>query len=146
MEINWGVLCGALVLGISALGSGIGINIAGQAAIGAWKKCFQNNKPAPMVMLAFAGNPLTQTFYAYILMGRIMTAAEANPERMLVYMEFSILAIVALVATAIIQGKLAAVAVISICETGKGFAHNMAIMGIAEAVSLFTMVFTVASL
>ena len=35
--MNMGVLSTALVLGIAAFGSGIGISIAGQACIGAWK-------------------------------------------------------------------------------------------------------------
>jgi len=146
MTINWGLICGALILSVTALGSGIGINIAGQAAIGAWKKCFLNNKPAPMILLSFVGNPVTQVFYAYILMDNLMAAAAENPDKMLIYMVFSLVGTAALVTTAIIQGKIAAYAVVSICEARKGFAHYMAVMGIAETVALFTMVFTVASL
>ena len=42
--MDMGSLGTALVLGISALGSAIGISIAGQASIGAWKKCYMSNK------------------------------------------------------------------------------------------------------
>ena len=58
----------ACVLGIAAIGSAIGIGIAGQAAIGAWKRCYMNNKPAPFILTVFAGAPLTQTIYGFLLM------------------------------------------------------------------------------
>jgi len=66
--MNLGLLGTALVLGIAAIGSGIGINIAGQASIGAWKKCYLNNKAAPFILTVFAGAPLTQTIYGFLLM------------------------------------------------------------------------------
>jgi V/A-type H+-transporting ATPase subunit K len=65
--MNLGLIGAGLVMGLSAVGSAIGIGIAGQAVIGAWKKCYIANKPAPMTLLAFGGAPLTQTFYGYIL-------------------------------------------------------------------------------
>lgn len=52
--MNLGQLGTALVLGLAALGSGIGISIAGQASIGAWKKCYLSNKPAPFILTVFA--------------------------------------------------------------------------------------------
>ena len=39
------------VLGLAAVGSAMGIGAAGMAAVGAWKKGFLRNKPAPMVQL-----------------------------------------------------------------------------------------------
>ena len=146
MVSNIGLISGSLVLGITALGSGIGANIVGQAAIGAWKKCYLSNRPAPMMLVAFAANPVTQTFYAFILMGRLMEVAEANPEKALVYLGFALAATIALFITAIIQGKIGACAVEAIVETRKGFAQFYAVMGAVETIALFTMVFTVASL
>ena len=143
--LNLGTLGASLVLGIAALGSGIGINIAGQATIGAWKKCFLNKKPAQMMLIAFTGNPLTQVFYAYILMNHIMGVARNYPAGKWVYLAFSLAAGIALMATAIIQGKLAANSVESLAETGKGFAQYMTVMGVAEAVALFAMVLTMTS-
>ena len=52
--MDMGSLGTALVLGISALGSAIGISIAGQASIGAWKKCYMSNKAAPFILTVFA--------------------------------------------------------------------------------------------
>ena len=45
----WGNLGAAICMGIAAIGSAIGIGIAGQGAIGAWKRCYINNKPAPFL-------------------------------------------------------------------------------------------------
>ena len=48
----------AAALGLSASGSAFGAGFAGQAAVGAWKKCYASGKPAPFIMIAFAGAPL----------------------------------------------------------------------------------------
>ena len=63
--MNLGLLGASLVMGISAIGSGIGVGISGKAAIGAWKKCYMSNKAAPFVLTVFAGAPLTQTIYGF---------------------------------------------------------------------------------
>ena len=146
MITNIAMIMGSVLLGVTALASAIGIYICGQAAIGAWKKALLNNKPAPMLLIAFAANPVSQVFYAYILMNRLMEVAEANPERMLIYMGYCLMAGVSLFFTAIIQGKIGAYACDALIETRKGFAQYMAVMGAAETVALFTMVFTVASI
>ena len=64
----------ACALALSALGSGLGAGAASQAAVGGWKKCYANGKPAPFIMVAFAGAPLTQTIYGFLLMNFIATA------------------------------------------------------------------------
>ena len=53
--MNLGLLGTALAMGIAAIGSAIGIGIAGQASIGAWKKCYMSNKAAPFILTVFAG-------------------------------------------------------------------------------------------
>ena len=139
-----GLLGAGLVFGLAAIGSGLGIGVAGMATVGAWKKCFMANKAAPMTLLAFCGNPLSQTFYGYILMGALKGAAVKNPGSML-YLGFGLAAGVSLLLTAIVQGKIAACACEALVEKNKGFAQYMIIMGIAETVALFTMVFTMIS-
>ena len=52
---------GYAAVGLAAMGSSMGTGIAGAAAIGAWKKCYQQDKPAPFLLLAMAGAPLSQT-------------------------------------------------------------------------------------
>jgi len=139
-----GLLGAGLVFGLAAIGSGLGIGIAGMATVGAWKKCFMANKEAPMLLLAFVGNPLSQVFYGYILMGALGEAAMRNPGSML-YFGYGVAAGVSLLLTAIVQGKIAACACEALVEKNKGFAQYMIIMGIAETVALFTMAFTMTS-
>ena len=50
MYYGLGQLGIALAMGIAAVGSAIGIGIAGQASIGAWKKCYMSNKAAPFIL------------------------------------------------------------------------------------------------
>ena len=143
MNWNWGLICGTVLVSITALCAGFGCYISCSAAVGAWKKCFLNNKPAPMMLLAFIANPVTQIFYAYILQGRILAAAEANPDRMVIYVGLTITSLVTLGVTSIMQGKVAAFCCDAMVETRKGFAQNMAAMGVLETTALFTMVFGV---
>ncbi|MBO6099914.1 MAG: V-type ATP synthase subunit K, partial [Spirochaetaceae bacterium] len=42
--MNFGLLGAGAALGIAALGSAIGIGTSGSATIGAWKRCYLNNK------------------------------------------------------------------------------------------------------
>ena len=74
-----GKLGGAIVLCLSAVGSVLGTGTAGMAAVGAWKKCYANNKAAPFILLAFVGAPLSQTIYGMILLFTMVGKAVGNP-------------------------------------------------------------------
>ena len=67
-----GMVC---ALCISALGSGLGAGTAAQASVGGWKKCYAEGKPAPFILVAFSGAPLTQTIYGFLLMNFIRSSA-----------------------------------------------------------------------
>jgi V/A-type H+-transporting ATPase subunit K len=145
--MNLGLIGAGLVMGISAIGSGIGIGIAGQAVIGAWKKCYIANKPAPMTLLAFGGAPLTQTFYGFILGLLFMKpAALANPENGVFYLALGIASGTAIAFSAVVQGKSGAAGADATGETGKGFVNYMMIVGICETVAIFAMVLSMISL
>jgi V/A-type H+-transporting ATPase subunit K len=145
--MNLGLLGASIVMGISSLGSAISMAIAGLAVIGAWKKCYLANKPAPMTLLTFAGVPLTQIFYGYILGFLFMKpAALAHPENGLAYLGIGLISGVVIAASAIAQGKIGAAGADSAGETGKGFVNYMMIIGIIETVAIFTMVLTMISL
>ena len=58
---------GMASLAFAAMGSALGTGAAAMAAIGAWKRCYAQNRAAPFLLLAFIGAPLTQTFYGLIL-------------------------------------------------------------------------------
>jgi V/A-type H+-transporting ATPase subunit K len=145
--MNLGLLGAGLVMGISAIGSGIGIGIAGQAVIGAWKKCYIANKPAPMTLLAFGGAPLTQTFYGFILGLLFMKpAAIANPQNGSLYLGIGLASGLAIAFSAIAQGRAGAAGADATGETGKGFVNYMMIVGICETVAIFAMVLSMISL
>ena len=139
MEI-WGYIGAAVCMGIAAIGSAIGIGIAGQGAIGAWKRCYVNNKPAPFILTVFAGAPLTQTIYGFLLMSIKLKALGAeNPGMSL---GLGIASGLALCFSAIAQGKAGAAGSDALGETGKGFAQYIMVVGLCESVALFAMVFS----
>ena len=115
----------ACALGLSAMGSAFGSGFAAQASVGAWKKCYANGKPAPFIMVAFSGAPLTQTIYGFLRMKFI-----------------SIFAGLAIGLSAFFQGKVAAASADALGETGKGTANYFIVIGIIETVALFTLVFS----
>jgi len=82
----WGLIGSGLVMGFSSLGAAIGMGIAGSATIGAWKRCYKANRPAPMTMLAFVGFPLTEVFYGFILMRQMLAVATAENAGLLLSM------------------------------------------------------------
>lgn len=133
-----GMIC---AVAFSALGSAFGTGIASQAAVGGWKKCFLGNKSAPFILSAFAGAPLTQTIYGFLLAQFIQgsTAAQAHP---LLALITGITSGVAIGASALFQGKVAAASADSLSETGKGTANYFIVIGIVETVALFTLIFS----
>jgi V/A-type H+-transporting ATPase subunit K len=145
--MDLGLLGAGLVMGIAAVGSGIGIGIAGQGVIGAWKKCYLANKPAPMTMLAFGGAPLTQTFYGFILGFLFMKPQAAlHPENGSLYLGIGLASGLAIALSAIAQGKAGAAGADATGETGKGFVNYMMIVGVCETVAIFAMVLSMISL
>ena len=61
----------ACALCISAVGSGFGAGMASLASVGGWKKCYANDKQDPFILVGFAGAPLTQIIYGFLLMNFI---------------------------------------------------------------------------
>jgi len=134
-----------LSLAFAAIGSALGTGIAGMAAIGAWKKAFQQNKLAPFILIAFVGAPLSQTIYGFILKNQIK-AANLPPESYLFQILLGAAAGLAIGASAWMQGKAGASAADALAETGKGFGNYIMVLGVIETVALFVMVFTMTAL
>ncbi len=130
-----------LVMGIAAVGSSIGIGIAGQGAIGAWKRCYLNNKQAPFLLVVFAGAPLTQTIYGFLLMNSMKGKLAAGTMEPLFALGLGIAAGLAMCMSAVAQGKAGAAGSDALAETGKGFTNYIMVVGLCETVALFTMVF-----
>ncbi|MBQ7246091.1 MAG: V-type ATP synthase subunit K [Firmicutes bacterium] len=137
--MNLAFLGMAAALGLSAAGSAFGAGFAGMSSVGAWKKCYASGKPAPFIMIAFTGAPLTQTIYGFLLMNFINGSAADNPALALGVGLFGGLAIGL---SALFQGKCAAAAADALGATGKGTANYFIVIGIAETVALFTLVFS----
>jgi len=124
-------------LAFSAIGSALGTGIAGMAAVGAWKKCFAQNKAAPFILTVFVGAPLSQTIYGMIVMNFIVTAVGKGTG----LWAAGIFAGLAMGASAMMQGKAGAAAADAMAETGKGFGNYLIVLGVIETVALFVMVF-----
>lgn len=135
MDLGQIGVAGALAL--AAVGSAVGAGSAGMAAIGAWKKCFVNNKQAPFMLVVFVGAPLTQTIYGMILMG----ALGRSEKEAMIKLAVGVLGGIAMGFSAWFQGKSGAVASDALAETGKGFGNFIIVLGLVETVALFVMVF-----
>lgn len=147
-----GIAAAGASLGLSAAGSALGTGWAGMAAVGAWKKCYAQDKPAPFTLVVFVGAPLTQTFYGYLLMQAILKVSAAMALAGMPAINFFFLLMggvfggLAIGASAAMQGKCAAYCSDALAETGKGFANYLMALGVIETVAIFTMVFLMMAL
>jgi V/A-type H+-transporting ATPase subunit K len=136
--MNLAFLGMAAALGLSATGSAFGAGFAGMASVGAWKKCYASGKPAPFIMIAFSGAPLTQTIYGFLLMNFIRSAnCDAG-----MAIGVGIFGGLAIGMSALFQGRAAAASADALGATGKGTANYFIVIGIVETVALFTLVFS----
>ncbi len=127
----------AASLAFAAIGSALGAGTAGMAAVGAWKKCFAQNKNAPFILTVFVGAPLSQTIYGMIVMNTLLELAKKGQ----FMWSAGILCGIAMGVSAWMQGKAGAAASDAMAETGKGFGNYLMVLGVIETVALFVMVF-----
>ncbi len=140
--MNIGMIGAGCVMALAAIGSGVGAAIAGQAAIGAWKRNYLANKPASFLLIVFAGAPLTQTIYGFILMQAMMGSAKEGT--LLMFM--GVVGGIAMAISAIAQGLASAASCDAFGETGKGFGQYITVVGLCETVALFVMAFSFGAL
>ncbi|MDK2858361.1 MAG: V/A-type H+/Na+-transporting ATPase subunit [Verrucomicrobiota bacterium] len=131
---------GAMALGFAAIGSALGTGTAGMAGIGAWKKCYAQNKSAPFILLVFIGAPLSQTIYGLLLMNSISKAAE-SAQMWPVMLGTGVIGGIAMGMSAWYQGKAGAAGCDALGETGQGFSNYLTTLGVVETVALFVMIF-----
>ena len=128
--------------GLSAVGSALGVGASGPASIGAWKKCYAQNKAAPFILFVFVGAPMSQTIYGMILMNQMVALANAagftNWGGLLGAGIFGGLAIGA---SAWWQGVAGAAGADALADQGKGFGNYLMVLGIIETIALFILVF-----
>ena len=128
-------------LALSGLGSAIGTGFAAAGAVGAWKKCYAQNRPAPFLLLAYVGAPITQTLYGMILMFT-MIGTKVMAGGGIGMLVLGIFAGLGIGMSAIFQGRAGGCAADAQGETGQGFTNNLAALGIVEPTAIFVMVFT----
>jgi len=138
--MDWGLVGIGAAIAFAAVGSALGTGTAGMAAVGAWKKCFLQNRPAPFILVAFVGFPLSQTIYGYLLMNRLAQAFALGTDAGYL-LGAGVLGGLAIGMSAWYQGRAAAAASDAMGETGKGTGNYIFVLGIIETVALFVMVF-----
>jgi V/A-type H+-transporting ATPase subunit K len=136
-------LGGAAAFSLAAIGSALGTGTAGMAGIGAWKKCFAQNKPAPFILLVFIGAPLSQTIYGLLMLinfNKIAAQIATDPAVAALWpavLGAGVVGGIAVGMSAWYQGKVSASANDSIAETGQGLTNCIISIGIVETVALF---------
>jgi ATP synthase subunit C. len=113
---------------------------AGQAAIGAWKRNYIQNKPASFLLIVFAGAPLTQTIYGFIVMNSMMSSSKDPVFKLAI----GVLSGLAIGYSAVAQGKCSAASCDAFGETDKGFASDVIVIGLCETIAIFVLAFTLA--
>ncbi len=142
-----GQIGAAAVLGLAAAGSSLGSGTAGMAAIGAWKKCYAQNKAAPFILVTFIGAPMSQTIYGFILMNKMLELVSAGTvANWGLMLGAGLLGGLGIGASAWFQGKAGAAGADAMAETGQGFGNYLMTLGVIETVALLVMVFTLIKL
>ena len=119
------IVAGAIAcLGLAAAGSAFGTGFAASAAVGAWKKCYAANKPAPFILLGLVGAPITQTLYGMILMF-IMLGKSGVQNAGVPCVLLGIFAGLGIGLSALFQGRAAAAACDAQGETGQGLTNSL---------------------
>ena len=130
-------------IGFAAMGAAYGCGISCSSAIGAWKKCYSQNKPAPFQLLVFAGAPLSQVIYGMIIMFIILGKANVTHAAWMVYLFVGIVGGVAMGISSLWQGIAGGAACDAFAENGKGFTNQLMALGIIETVAIFVMAFAI---
>lgn len=134
-----------LALGMAALGSAIGIGMAGQAAAGAWAKEARAGRNLSFTYIILVGMPISQTLYAMIVMNNmraVFTNAQVTVSEAGLLLGIGLATGMGEMLSAWMQGLVGAAGIRALSDgEGKGLAFIIIAMGIVETVGIFTMVF-----
>jgi len=140
-----GEIGAVLALGMGALGSALGIGLAGQAAAGAWAKEARSGRNLSFTYIILLGMPLSQTLYAMIVMNNVrgvFSNVEVSIQEAGLLMGIGIATGLGEMLSAWMQGLIGAAGIRALSEgEGKGLAFIIIAMGVVETVGIFTMVF-----
>ena len=90
----------------------------------------------------FAGAPLTQTIYGFLLMQQ-MQGSSADPTFLF---SLGIASSLAIAFSAVAQGMAGASGADALAESGKGFSQYITVVGLCETVALFVLVFSMVAI
>jgi len=142
METFLGQFGVVLCFGLAAVGSALGIGAAGKAAAGAWAAAGRAGKPLPFNYIIFVGAPISQTFYAMIVMNQLAPALSKAAGNGGLMLGIGLATGFGEFLSALVQGQIGAAACRCLSEgEGKGLAFLLIGIGIAETVGIFTLVF-----
>ncbi len=137
-----GQLGTGLAVGMAALGSSLGAGAAGMSAAGAWARDAKAGKGLRFMYIICVSAPITQTFYAFIVMNQMAPRLAAAAADGGVLFAIGLATGIGEMASAWVQGLIGAAGCRMLSESdGKGFALVLIALGIAETVGIFTMVF-----
>ena len=132
----------ALAFGLAAMGSSLGIIAAGKAAAGAWAKEAKAGMALRFNYIIFIGAPISQTFYAMIVMVQMAKVLEHASSSAGLMLGIGLATGISEMVSAWGQGLIGAAACRCLSEgEGKGLAFLLIAIGIIETVGIFTMVF-----
>jgi len=134
-----------LALAMAALGSAMGIGVAGQAAAGAWAKEAKAGRNLNFAYIIMLGAPISQTLYGMIVMNNLRplaTVAEQSVANCGLLLGIGLATGTGEMVSAWMQGLIGAAGIRALSDgEGKGLAFLIIALGVVETVGIFTMVF-----
>jgi V/A-type H+-transporting ATPase subunit K len=127
----------ALALGLSCMGSAIGCGIAGMASHGVMCRVEEGHGK----FIGLSAAPSSQSIYGFILMLLMKQAIEAGTLSPLSAMGIGLASGIAIMFSAIYQGKCAASGIQASAKEPDIFGKCFAAVGIVESFALFAFVF-----
>lgn len=129
-----------LIMGFGGLGSCLGIQAAGLAAIAGWGKQGKEGKPLSGTFIGLVGMPVSQTLYCmiiYFMMKPYASVADNGGVLFGIALGVGMCELI----SAYVQGLLGGAGVRALVDNGgKGFGNIVVAMGISESIGLFALV------
>ena len=129
----------ALALGLSCLGSAVGCGIAGMASHGVMSRVEEGHGK----FIGMSATPSSQSIYGFILMLLIKTSIDTGSLSPMSGIGIGLASGVAIMTSAIFQGKCAASAIQASAKQPAIFGKCFAAIGIVESFALFAFVFAI---
>ena len=129
-------------MALGATGSAIGCMIAGSTLAGAMTR----TKSGHGALIAMSAAPSSQTIYGLVLMMTLKAKIVANPPAAGVFLAVGILCGIAIMVSAIMQGKCCAAGIRATLEEKSVYGKCWIPVGVTESFAVFGMVFGMVAL